>query len=53
MPAVGDLVRVIAPFDYAFPATYAITERIDNTDGTTVFVLGEAGGFDPMYLEAA
>lgn len=50
---IGDLVRVLAPFTESFPDTYAITEVITYEGGTVTYVLGESGGFDPVYLEFA
>lgn len=53
MLAVGDLVRVLAPFADSFPDSYEITEVVTHPDGQIVCILGECGGFDPKYLEAA
>lgn len=46
---VGDVVRVLAPFDETYPGTYSITEQVDDR----TFVLGDIGAFDVGYLEAA
>lgn len=46
---VGDVVRVLAPFDETYPETYAIMEQVDDR----TFVLGDIGAFDMMYLELA
>lgn len=53
MFVVGSLVRVRAPFDESFPEEYEITEIVENDDGTIVYILGDAGGFDAIYLEPA
>jgi hypothetical protein len=53
MYQVGDTVRVLPPFDEAFPGQRVVTEIVHNPDGTGVYILGEAGGFDAIYLEAA
>lgn len=50
---VGDQVRVLAPFNESFPGVYEITEVITHEDGQIVYVLGELGGFAPMFLESA
>jgi len=50
-PTVGKSVRVLAPFDESFPATYQVTEVITQPDGQIVCILtDDAGGFDPEYL---
>ena len=49
---VVDIVRTKAPFSESFPDEYAITDIVNNGDGTTVYILGDAGGFDAVYLEA-
>lgn len=46
---IGDVVRVLAPFDETYPETYAITAQVDDR----TFVLGGIGAFDMMYLELA
>lgn len=45
---IGDMVRVLEPFNEAFPLQYEIIE-----DCGTYFVLkdAEAPNFDPRYLE--
>lgn len=50
---IGDAVRVLPPFVESFPGAYFVTEVVNNPDGTTVYILGDAGGFDAIYLEAA
>lgn len=49
----GDTVRVLPPFAESFPGTHSITEVVNNPDDTVVYILGDCGGFDAMYLEAA
>lgn len=49
---VGDRVRVLPPFADSFPGEHVITEVVVH-DGAAVYVLGENGGFDEMYLETA
>lgn len=51
MLAVGDLVSVKSPFQEAFPDQYLVSEVIQNGDGSTVYILGDCGGFDEIYLE--
>ena len=51
---VGDAVKVLAPFKETLPDVYMVTEAIsDPSDNSTVYILGDAGGFDAVYLEAA
>ena len=50
---LGDLVVIKPPFDEAFPGPHAVTEIVKSDDGTTAYILGEAGGFDASYLEPA
>lgn len=50
---VGQRVRVLPPFTESFPDVYVITEMVVNPDLSVVYILGEHGGFDAMYLEAA
>lgn len=52
MLEVGQLVRVLPPFGESFTETYEITEVIQHPDGQIVYVLGELGGFAPIYVEA-
>lgn len=48
----GTVVRVLAPFDEAFPGTY-IVEWVEIIDEQTVVHLdGVESAFDPKYLEA-
>ena len=49
---VGQKVRVLPPFEESFPETYEITEVHQHEDGQVAYILGEAGAFDPLYLEA-
>lgn len=53
MFSVGDTVRVLAPFAEDFSGTYVVSEIVQSDDGTTAYILGEAGGFDAIYLELA
>ena len=50
---VGDGVCVLPPFADSFPGVYTVTEIVNNPDGTVVYILGDAGGFDAIYLERA
>lgn len=50
---VGDAVRVLPPFDASFPGVHTVTEIVNNPDGAVVYILGDAGGFDAIYLERA
>ena len=52
MLEVGHLVRVLPPFAESFPGEYEITEVIHHEDGQIAYVLGELGGFAPIYVEA-
>lgn len=51
MPNVGSVVRVLPPFDEAFPHTYVVMA----VDGTTAFLgdipEGQANAFDFKFLE--
>lgn len=51
MLEVGQQVRVLEPFAYSFPDVYEITEIVINPDGQVVYILGEQGGFDTIFLE--
>lgn len=51
MFSVGQVVRVLAPFNEAFPDALEITDIILSDDGTKAYILGDAGGFDERYLE--
>lgn len=53
MYQVGDVVRILPPFADSFSGEHAVTEVVQNPDGTTVYILGAAGGFDAIYLEPA
>jgi hypothetical protein len=50
---VGDTVRVLAPFTESFPEVYVVTEVVNTDDDGTVYILGDRGGFDAVYLEAS
>lgn len=52
MHNIGDTVRVKEPFKQYFPNEYLITEIVLNEDGSTVYILGECGGFDAIFLES-
>ncbi len=44
--------RVLAPFNDTFPLDYAVIDVVTGADGSTTYILeGDAGGFDPAYLE--
>lgn len=50
----GDRVRVLPPFREHFTGTYTVVEVVLNADDTVACILDQdAGGFDPVYLEAA
>jgi hypothetical protein len=51
MLEVGQQVRVLEPFTYSFPDVYEITEIVEHSDGQVVYILGEHGGFDAIFLE--
>lgn len=51
MLTVGTEVWVLPPFAEFFPGHHTITEIVENPDGTKVYILGENGGFDAIYLE--
>jgi hypothetical protein len=51
MLEVGQQVRVLEPFTYSFQDVYEITEIVINPDGQVVYILGEHGGFDAIFLE--
>jgi hypothetical protein len=53
MLKVGDTVIVKPPFTESFPFAYVITEIVVSEDASTAYILGEHGGFDATYLEAA
>lgn len=50
---IGSVVRVLPPFAQWFPGERDVTEIVRHDDGQVVYILGEAGGFDQIYLEAA
>lgn len=53
MLSVGQLVKVLEPFTRDFPDIYEITEVVVHEDSQVVYILGDAGGFDIVYLEVA
>lgn len=53
MFSIGSTVRVLAPFSDLFPDAYKITDIVTDETGQTAYILGDFGGFDAMYLEAA
>lgn len=53
MLQVGQIVRILYPFDESFPGTYEIEEVISYEDGQITYVLKEIGGFAPQYVELA
>lgn len=52
---VGDVVTVKAPFDTAFPDSYAIVrvEEVGEDKSLVYFLDGIEGAFDIKYLESA
>jgi hypothetical protein len=44
---IGDLVRVLAPFNETYKDAYVITDQL----GSNTFILGDLGAFDVTYLE--
>lgn len=51
---VGMLVRVLPPFDEAYPNTYLVVQVAAAEDGQQVVYLdGIDPAFSPVYLEAA
>lgn len=51
MLSVGQMVRVLEPFKDSFPDEYEITEVLTYEDGQITYVLGDHGGFAPIYVE--
>ena len=51
MLQIGQQVRILKPFARDFPYTYIITEIHTHEDGQVAYILGDAGGFDAIYLE--
>lgn len=51
MLEVGQLVRVLPPFAESFSGEYEITEVLEYEDGQVAYILGELGGFAPIYVE--
>ena len=44
---IGDIVRILAPFNETYSDEYVITDQVDSR----TFVLGEIGAFDIRYLD--
>jgi hypothetical protein len=54
MLTVGMQVRVLSPFDQAFPATYTVADvRVAEDNQTIVYLDGIDTAFAPDYLEQA
>lgn len=54
MLTVGMEVRVLSPFDQAFPATYTVVDVCVAEDNQTIVYLdGIETAFSPDYLEQA
>jgi hypothetical protein len=52
MPEIGELVRVLAPFNESFPDQYLVVDVVTSDDDTIAHYLeGIAGAFDHLYLE--
>lgn len=49
---VGRRVRVLEPFAADFPGEHEITEVRSYEDGQIAYILGDAGAFAPIYVEA-
>jgi hypothetical protein len=53
---IGNNVRILSPFGDYFNDVYEITDIVTNSDGQIVYIigsLGDNGGFDAIFLEAA
>jgi hypothetical protein len=51
---VGAVVRVLAPFDGAYPDTYTVAEVITHEDGQVACLLdGVESAFAPQFLAPA
>ena len=48
---IGDIVKVLAPFNETYSDTYSITGIVITEDNRTVSILGELGAFYENYLE--
>lgn len=48
---IGDIVKVLAPFNETYSDTYSITDIVITEDNQTVCILGEFGAFSEIYLE--
>lgn len=51
MFSIGQTVKVLPPFDVSFTGNFIITDIVNSSDGTATYILGDAGGFDAVYLE--
>jgi hypothetical protein len=51
MYSIGQSVMVRPPFKQEFSSIYSVTGIVNNPDDTTVYILGNCGGFDAYYLE--
>jgi hypothetical protein len=49
MITIGDRVKILSPFDHAFPAAYTVTEI--NESDHWVRVAGEESAFDFRFVE--
>lgn len=48
----GDRVRVLPPFDEAFPGGYVVESMPNAEDGqVVVFLVGHEPAFSPLHLE--
>jgi hypothetical protein len=53
-PEVGTVVRVLAPFDGAYPETYTVADVIKHEDGQVACLLdGVESAFAPQFLVPA
>ena len=48
---VGDIVKVLSPFNENYTENYSITEISVTEDNQTVYILGDLGAFSETYLE--
>ena len=49
---VGATVRILTPFDAAYPGEYQVEREEITADGATAYFVGEIeGGFDARFLE--
>lgn len=49
----GDMVRALKPFDESFPDSLLVESIATSDDGSVVFILKSAGGFDRTHIEIA